>query len=482
MGICFKLNGRPVDVSTTPTLTLLNWLRAQGQTGSKEGCAEGDCGACTVLMKEAPTPQSPGRFRAVNSCLLLMPMVEGRELWTIEGLAQGKELHPVQQAMLPMGSQCGYCTPGFVMTLAEACYRNDLDQPWKLQDQLCGNLCRCTGYRPIREAAEQIAGLCPKDALSQSLQTPADPPKALHLSGEQRWWGPLNLAGVWAALQEAPTARFVTGGTDLGLDVTKKFVAFPALIGLDRVEELHGITPLPHGTRIGAAETLSDIEDWSADGCPVLHRMLRYFAGRQIKHRATIGGNLCNASPIGDLAPVMLALNATLIVASAQGQRRVSIDDWFTGYRKTALMPGELLCAIEIPHLPAQTRIGAYKLSRRRELDISTVAGGFRIETDENNIVTLACFAFGGMAATPIRCRDAEAAVLGQPWTESTAEAAAKATFLNLNPVSDIRGSVWFRLTLAGNLIRGFFEETRLNPFVPLPNSHTGTLLLETTP
>ncbi len=473
--IRFRVDGVAVDVVAPPHTTVLEWLRASGRVGTKEGCAEGDCGACSVVIVEN------GAIRAINSCLVLLPQIARREIFTVEGLAPGArelaDLHPAQRAMVEgLGSQCGYCTPGFVMTVAEATHRTDLDAAWKLDDQLCGNLCRCTGYRPIREAAGKVAGCRPDDAISRALAAPAeaDGPVDVAVGGE-RYVAPDTLAGVWAAL-EAPEARIVCGATDLGLDVTQRRARFAHLVDLSRVAELRGIRQIPGGIEIGAATPLTDIEAAAATAMPVLHRMLRYFGSRQIKHRGTIGGNLCTASPIGDLAPVMLALDAELVVASAAGERVVPMDGWFLGYRKTALRPGEILAAVRLKAPPPDARVAAYKVSRRRELDISAVSAAFRVDTADG-VVTLARFAFGGMAATTARATAAEDLAIGRQWDLGLVEALAAAVGGAFAPMSDHRGTAWYRSTVAANLVRGFFTETLDAPQTALPDGHAGTVI-----
>lgn len=473
----FELNGRPMEVAdASPNTTLLQWLRATGLTGTKEGCAEGDCGACTVVLLDPRTATGPG-YRAVNSCLLLLPMVHGRRVWTVEGIGTPDAPHPVQQAMVEeLGSQCGYCTPGFVMSMFEAAYRPDMDGDWQIDDQLAGNLCRCTGYRPIRDAARRTAGTCPDDTFAAALAQSAPGAEPLdHSVGDERFVAPTRLLDALAFLGAHPDARIVCGATDLGLDVTKKHVRFPRLLSTEHVAELQGIERRKDGWSVGASVQLTDLESWSAEAVPVLHRMLRYFGARQIKHRATIGGNLCNASPIGDLAPVLLTLDATLVIAGA-GERRVPIDAFFEGYRQTALRPGELLARVEIPELPASARVGAYKVSRRRELDISAVAAGMRVDVVDG-LVADARLGFGGMAATPARARHTEAALRGKPWNEATARAAAVSLDDDFAPLSDHRGTAWFRRTVARNLLIGFAAETEHASFVPLPTGHTGTVV-----
>jgi len=475
----FNLNGQWIEESgLAPTTTLLRYLRdVRGLTGTKEGCAEGDCGACSVAVVENGPDGAPA-YRAVNACLLLLPMVQGKHVVTVEALKQGEAYHPAQQAMAAaLGSQCGYCTPGIVMSLFEATYRKDLKQPWQLDDQLCGNLCRCTGYRPIRDAATAVAGTCPKDAFVAALPASRPTSMAFHREDKgQLFVTPTTFDELWAVLDEHPDARFVVGGTDLSLEITKRFQVPPRLISLEGLSELHtlreGATHL-----LGSGATLSELEDFSAARLPPVHRMLRYFAARQIKHRGTVGGNLCTASPIGDLPPVLISLGATAVLRSRRGERRLALEDFFTGYRKTALEPKEVLIGVEVPALPPTTRAAAYKVSKRRELDISAVSAGMLVEVSAANVVTRARLAFGGMAATTKRAAHAEAALLGQAWTEATVELAAKAMANDFTPMSDHRGSAPYRSLVAANLLRGFFDETSVTPQPRLAPGHAATVL-----
>lgn len=477
----FNLNGEWIEErGLSPTTTLLRYLRdRRGMTGTKEGCAEGDCGACTVAVAELGADGKP-TWRAVNSCLLLLPMVQGKHLVTVEALkAKGDDgYHPAQVAMArALGSQCGYCTPGIVMAMFEATYRTDLDAPWKLDDQLCGNLCRCTGYRPIREAAEVVAGSCPKDRFSESL--PRSAPESMALSYEgagQRFATPATFEALWSELDAHPDARFVVGGTDLSLEVTKKFAVLPKLISLEALKELKTLTEVDGGFRLGSGATVSELEDFCKERLPSLHRMVRYFGARQIKHRGTLGGNLCTASPIGDLAPALLSLGATAIIRGRGGERRVPLDQFFPAYRKTALAAKELLAAIEVPRVASSARAISYKVSKRRELDISTVSAAFYVDTDASGRVTAARLAYGGMAATPKRAANAEAALVGQPWNEASVAAAAKAIATDFTPMSDHRGSAPYRTLVAANLLRGFFDETRAVKQPALVGRHAATV------
>jgi xanthine dehydrogenase small subunit len=477
----FCLNGDWVEVSgVSPTLTLLRYLRdVRGLAGTKEGCAEGDCGACTVAVVET-APSGEQVFRAVNACLVLLPMVQGKHVFTVEALkdTSSGQHHPAQEAMArALGSQCGYCTPGIVMTLFEATYRKDLDEPWKLDDQLCGNLCRCTGYRPIRAAAEEVAGRCPSDRFSTALPQEAPAGMALSYLGEgQRFFTPTTTAELWSLLEQNPEARFVAGGTDLSLEVTKKFARPPLLISLEGLKELKVLDAGAAGFRLGAGVFLSDLEAFAKGQLPPLERMLRYFGARQIKHRGTVGGNLCTASPIGDLAPVLLSLGATAVLLSKQGERRVALDQFFLSYRKTAMARGEVLGWVEVPPLASDARAVAYKVSKRRELDISAVSAGLYVDLDAQGNVATARFAFGGVAATPRRAEKAEAAALGKPWSEATAEACAVAVLKDFTPLSDHRGSADYRIKVAANLLRGFFDETRSEALPRLKPLHAATV------
>jgi len=478
MSASFTLNGRPVALpDASPTTTLLDWLRAGGNTGTKEGCAEGDCGACTVAVLDEQAPGGPA-WRAVCSCIMLLPQVAGRQVVTVEGLADADELHPAQQAMVDaLGSQCGYCTPGFVMSLFEATYRDDLGCQAKKDDQICGNLCRCTGYRPIRDALDRVAGTQPDDRFQAALAAdPAPLPAVDHRHGGQRLVRPDDWSSALAALAE-PGARVLSGATDLGLDVTQRHIAFPLLVDVGALPGMRDIAPLEDGGwRIGAGVRLSDLESWAADEAPLVARMLRFFASRQIKNHATLGGNLCNASPIGDLAPVLIARDATAVLRSTAGERLVPMAAFFEAYRKTALQPGELMAAVELPALAGHARAGAYKVSKRRELDISAVSAAFVVRTDRLGTVQHVRLAYGGMAATPARAHRAERALLGQTFDAAAIEDAAAMLAHDFTPLDDHRGSAWYRSTVAANLLRGFLRETETVRVPTLPDRPTGTI------
>lgn len=484
--IRFHLNDELIEErAAPPTSTLLWWLRRERHlTGTKEGCAEGDCGACTVAVVDRDLDGRP-TFRAVNACLVLLPTLHGRRVYTVEGLVTGGEPHPVQRVMTDaLASQCGYCTPGFVMSMFAGTYRADLGEPWQRDDQLAGNLCRCTGYRPLREAFAAVAGTRPDDHFRATLEaTPTDPLPALaYEAAGQRFFAPTSLDDLFDLLDAHPEHRMVAGATDLGLDVTKRRARLSCLVSLDRIPDLGGVAPVDGGWSIGATVRLSDLEAAAAQRVPPLTRMLRFFGARQIKNRATLGGNLCNASPIGDTPPVLLALGAVVVARSRAGERRVPIEGFFEAYRQTALRPGEVLARVEVPELPMGARAAAYKVSKRRELDISTVAAGMVVLTDADEVVTEARLGFGGMAATPSRAAAAEAALTGRRWDAEAVEAAAAALEQDFTPIDDHRGTAWYRMTVAKNLLRGFYEETREVRVRPLPDVPAATVLAEVTP
>jgi len=460
------INGRSVWIQgLAPTTTLLEYLRTHGYTGSKQGCAEGDCGACTVALVESGADGGT-TYRAINSCIALLPMFAGREIVTVEGLAAGESLHPVQDQMVKQyGSQCGYCTPGFVMSLFEAYYRRDCRRTRDLSDQLSGNLCRCTGYRPIRDAAldalaERDSSRRTPDPFAERLGAPRGPLPELDYTAEGgRFLRPTSLEGVLAALAGIPGARLVAGATEIGVDVTKKFAAFPVLVSTEGVAALTGITRTPDAWRIGGAANLTDIEDTVAPEYPSLAKMLRVFASRGIRNRATMGGNLATASPIGDSAPVLLTLDASLVLASLKGERTVDIGAFFLGYRQTALEPGEVIKEIVLPRLAMPQgltrRVDFLKVSKRRELDISIVAAALRVDLDADGVVRCARLAYGGVALTPRRARSAEGALEGKRLEEAR-EVVSDLLRGEFQPIDDARGSAAYRRGLVVSLWEKF--------------------------
>ncbi|PZR72867.1 MAG: xanthine dehydrogenase [Chthoniobacterales bacterium] len=478
----FRLNGKAVRVdSVSPNLTLLEWLRTNGLTGSKEGCAEGDCGACSVAIVDRDA-RGKRCYRSINSCLVPLPLMAGRNIITVEGVA-GEKLHPVQQTMVKnFGSQCGYCTPGFIMSLFEGYYRKDLKTTAQLDEQLCGNLCRCTGYRPIRDAAvDAFAQRDGRDAFDAQLKTAKARLKSAryNFAGET-FLRPTSLQKLFRALEENPNARLIAGATDLGLEITKRFQRFAALISIEAIPELNEISSSETEWRIGAATTLTKLDDLLGAEFPEIREMLSVFGSRQIRNRATLGGNLVTASPIGDSPPVLLALEAKVVLASAAGERTIPLDEFFVAYRKTALQPGEILKSVIIPRPDADVRQHRkfYKVSKRREMDISTVAACFAVEVTEGGTITKARLAYGGVAAMPARARGTEQALIGKRWERATAEKVLLPLEKEFTPISDVRGGAPYRQELIANLLRKFFageqpatEECEIKRFLPRPDA-----------
>jgi len=453
----FRLNGQTVSVEGAPAhRTLLDHIRDLGLTGSKEGCAEGECGACAVVLVKENGHGS--EYRPVNSCLMFLPMAAGQEIYTVEALASQGELHPVQQAIADRGgSQCGYCTPGFVMSLFAEYYRPGRHGSCD-PGALGGNLCRCTGYRPIGDAVHSL-GLAVDDRFRERLSQPAPPaPRFAYTDGRATFSRPVTLAACLAELAEDPQARLVAGGTDLAVESNLRDARFPHLISLDGLSELRGLHETTEYVEIGAGLTLNEIGARWIAAPPVFHEWLDLFASPLIRNGATLGGNLATASPIGDAAPLLLALDAEVRIAGRSGERIEPLNGFFTGYRTTVVPPGEVLVAVRIPKpLPAMARF--YKVAKRKLDDISTVACGLALALDSRGIVEKARFAYGGVAPTPVRLIEAEQAVAGRRWSAATVRQAQEAVMRTLRPISDHRGSADYRLAMAKSLLEKFAYE-----------------------
>lgn len=458
--LIFTLNGKTVRPrGISPTQTLLEFLRQQGHIGTKEGCGDGDCGACTVAIIARGSDGQP-HYQAVNSCLIPMGAIAGHEIVTVEGVSNGS-LHPVQTAMVQTGgSQCGYCTPGFIMSLFAAYYDRKLDDGC-----VEGNLCRCTGYLAIRRAAQQLieAETAP-DRFSEALHQ-AD----LHLGelaysgNQQQFYRLTRLAEVFELLQQHPNATFVAGATDLGLEMSHHRQIYPVMISLEAVTELHLLEVTPEFVEIGAAVPLSQIEDNLRGIFPSLDEMLFWFAARQVRNRATLGGNIGTASPIGDLPPVLLALDAEVKLVSRSGSRCIPLVNFFKGYRQTDLQPGELIASVKISRslTPNATRrlSQSYKVGKRGTDDISIVAAAFTIDLDASDQIIHARLAYGGVAATPARATGVEDQLIGQPWTLETVRQLKPALQKAFTPLTDLRGSANYRQRLVANLFEKFFVD-----------------------
>ena len=455
MNLEFLLNGQPVRITAeAPQTTLLDFLRARGLTGAKEGCAEGECGACAVAM--VVDDGGHPAYRAVNSCLMFLPSAADREIYTVESLAENGELTEVQHAIAASGgSQCGYCTPGFVMSLFCEQYRPGREGPCEPL-ALAGNLCRCTGYRPIRDAALAV-GAAPPGRLLDRLAQPAPRLEPIFGTSFSR---PSTIEDCTAILSADPEATPVAGASDLGVESNLHGRRWKHLVSLEAIDELHAFSDTASSVRIGAALPLTEIARRSIDAPDVFHEWLELFASLPIRNRATLGGNLVTASPIGDAAPLLAALDASVHVAGSRARRIIPLTSFFVAYRRTAMLPGEILTAIEIPK-PLPEFVRFYKISKRRLDDISTVAACMAMDWNSSGRIRRARFAFGGVAATPIRVEEAERAVTGQPWNEAVVERVQQILETTLRPMSDHRGSKEFRLEVSKSLVEKFWWEHR---------------------
>ncbi len=449
------INGERITI-TKPTMTLLEYLRDSRYTGTKEGCADGDCGACTVAVV-GQDANGKAHYQAMNSCIMPLGSLAGREVITVEGITNDK-LHPVQEAMVKTaGSQCGYCTPGFIMSMFAAFYDGKVDD-----SSIEGNLCRCTGYLPIRKAARSLGEPEADDEFLNRLKVKGERLKVKNLQ-PSTFNLPTSLSEVLANLESHPTATLIAGGTDLGLELSHHRKTFEHLISLENVAELNLIDDTNEVLEIGAGVTLTHIEKKLHGIFPALDEMLHWFAARQVRNRATMGGNLGTASPIGDLSPVLLSLDANVKLASKNGERVIPINEFFTGYRQTVLQKNEVIVSVIIPKKLARGAVKrfsqSYKVGKRGTDDISIVAASFTIDIDRYDNITQARLAYGGVAAVPARALDAEAVLTGKRWNEKTMLLAKEKLTTAFKPLSDFRGSAEYRNMLVANLLEKFWLE-----------------------
>ncbi|MBX2805820.1 MAG: xanthine dehydrogenase small subunit, partial [Hyphomicrobiales bacterium] len=430
--IRFVLNGKPQTASgLSPTTTLLNYLRYEKRlTGTKEGCAEGDCGACTIAVGELTGGKL--HYRAVNACIQFLPMVHGKSVVTVEGLkGPSGDLHPSQKAIVDThGSQCGFCTPGFVMSLYAMTLDGTAASRQAINDGFAGNLCRCTSYGPLIRAAENAAQMTTpswdveRRAQEQTLLTAMASGEALRIThGDNRYFSPVSLDEFSQIYAKFPDAVILAGATDIGLWVTKQMRDLPTLIYTGRVAELHKIEIDNGKIRIGAAATYADAEKTLADAYPDFGELIRRIGAVQVRNAGTIGGNIANGSPIGDTPPALIALGTELVLRRSDDRRRLPLEEFFIDYGRQDRAPGEFVEAIEMPLLENRDQLRCYKISKRFDQDISAICGCFNIRI-ENNSVADARIAFGGMAGTPKRANAVEAALTGKSWTAETIETA----------------------------------------------------------
>ena len=487
-----------------PHVTALDWLRDQGLTGAKEGCAEGECGACSVLVArpDGAAPDGSGRTRwtALNACLVPALALDGQEVVTAEGLGRPGALHPVQREMAVRGgSQCGYCTPGFICSMAAEYYRPDravtdpatthpprapreAAAPRRITTAdpstnghaagdgehgpngfdlhaLSGNLCRCTGYRPIRDAAYALDAPPRDDDLATRCGSPAPAVVPTRVRSKRAEFArPANLADALALLAERPAATVIAGCTDWGVEVNLRGARAPFVVAVDRLPELRTFSVGADVVEIGAALTLSEAERLLDGRVPLLDQLWPQFASRLIRNGATIGGNLGTGSPIGDAPPALLALEASVVLAGPTGEREVPLASYFTGYRRSVREPGELIRAVRIP-LPVAPLAAFHKIAKRRFDDISSVAVAFALDV-RDGVVARAAIGLGGVAATPLRATATEAALVGTPWTADTVRDAAAVLRGEGTPIDDHRASAAYRAAMLGQSLLKFHTET----------------------
>ena len=474
------INGAATRFDGPPHTNALDFLRSQGLTAAKEGCAEGECGACAILVAR-PDDSGGTRWTSVNSCLLPAAALDGGEVVTAEGLAAGDTVHPVQEEMAVRGgSQCGYCTPGFISSMAAEYYRPERAadagaEPGDDGDHHCGpngfdlhslsgNLCRCTGYRPIRDAAYALGQPDVEDALAARRDRPAPAPvptdyvRADTASGKiGRYRRPATLTEAVEILASDREATVVAGTTDWGVEVNIKGARAKSVLAVDRLSELRGIRRTADHIELGAGNTLSELERELAGDIPLLGKLFPQFASRLIRNAATIGGNLGTGSPIGDTPPALLALEAELVLDSVRGQRVVALADYFTGYRQTVRETDELITAIRIP-LPLAPLTSFQKIAKRRFDDISSVAIGYAVDVADG-VVRKARIGLGGVAATPLRATATEAMLEGNPWSLETVHAAAETLAAEGTPMDDHRASAKYRTAMLRSSLERFFAE-----------------------
>jgi xanthine dehydrogenase small subunit len=465
--IRFLLDGEIHSVADgAPTTTVLDWLRERpGRTGTKEGCAEGDCGACTVVLAELAGDGV--RYRAVNACIRFLPTLDGKALFTVESLrSPAGSLHPAQRAMVEChGSQCGFCTPGFVMSLF-ALYRSDRrPDEAAIRHALSGNLCRCTGYRPILDAARRMYEYPHDDGAAgeRELRERLD---AIRVAQEKRLDGaggryvaPTSVAELAAALAERPAATILAGGTDVGLWVTKRHAVLPDIVYVGNVCELASVTRRDGFLDIGAAVSLTDAFAALLAEYPDLYEIARRFASPPICNAGTLCGNVANGSPIGDSMPALIALGARVLLRSAAGRRELPIEDLYLDYMKKDLRPGEFVQAVRVPQARAGLLLRSYKIGKRYDQDIAAVCGAFAIGLRDGRVAS-ARVAFGGMAATPRRAPACEQALAGAAWTAAGVAPAIAALASDFAPITDLRATREYRAQVAGNLLRRLLAET----------------------
>ena len=468
----FILNGRDVALSdVAPDQTLLDWLRlSRFLKGTKEGCAEGDCGACTVLVGRL-TPSGGLVYEGVNACIRFLGSLEGCHVVTVEHLAGSEEkLHPVQQALVDYhGSQCGFCTPGFVMSLYALWMQNPTPSDQDIETALQGNLCRCTGYEPILRAARAISGYAGTDKdpliaeradMVARLAALRDGARVEIGEGKNRFVVPASLDDFAAVLEANPTATVVAGSTDVGLWVTKQMRDISPVVFIAGLDELKTLAVKDGTITIGAGVTYTEALETLSQHIPALGPLITRIGGQQVRNMGTIGGNIANGSPIGDTPPALIALGSTLTLRKGAERRTISLEDFFIAYGKQDRQPGEFVEAVHVPVPAASEKFAVYKVTKRRDEDITATLGAFRLSLAADGTVAAITIAYGGMAATPKRASAVEKALIGQPWNEATVEAAMEKYAEDYAPLTDMRATAEYRALVARNLLLRFYMET----------------------
>lgn len=453
------------EKSIDPNMTVLNYLRTQvNKTGTKEGCASGDCGACTVVLGELVGDSIS--YRSVNACLTFISSLNGKQLITVEDLQDGKELHPAQKSMVEChGSQCGFCTPGFVMSMFALGKNTDKADHHKIHEALAGNLCRCTGYRPIIDAAEAMYDDQSIDKFDREQAQTIERLKALEsdqqpslTDGHKFAYNPRTVEELAELYAQNPSAKLVAGGTDLALEVTQFHRDIDTLIYVGDVADLKKIETFDDRIELGAAASLSSCYTVLSQEYPDFGQLLQRFASLQIRNQGTLGGNIGNASPIGDSPPVLIALNAQLVLRKGSHQRTIAIEDYFIDYKVTAQESTEFIEKVIVPRAGENSEFRSYKISKRIDDDISAVLGCFNL-TFADGKISDARIAFGGMAAIPKRASNCEAALIGAKWNKETIEKSKQALAKDFTPLSDFRASKEYRTLTAANLLTRYFVE-----------------------
>ena len=473
MKISFLLDGKVTEIDFnkskyTPTTTVLEYLRSlSNKTGVKEGCAEGDCGACTITVVELANKDSNLTYRALNSCLLFLPSINGKQLITVENLGTSKDLHVIQQAMVETdASQCGFCTPGFVMSIFAQYKTNPQSSEEQIVDALTGNLCRCTGYRPIMDAARISFKADYKDQFSekegetiQLLKKMNENKETLKIeTEEQKYFIPKTLTQLFELKKQLPNANIMSGSTDLALRVTKGKEIIKEIIDISQISDLKEFTETDTEFKIGSGVVLEDIRNEMENKLPALYRMLNVFGAKQIRNKATLGGNIGTASPIGDISMTLFAYKTKLVLANSKAERTVDLDKFIIGYRKTVMKSDEIIKTIIIPKPSEKEIIDAYKVSKRSHLDISTVSASFNLEKDKQGIVNKLLIVYGGMSAMTQHATKTEQFLIGKKWTEKNILEAQKILETEFTPLSDARSSAEARVIMCKNLLMKFFD------------------------